>query len=168
MRLLALIFASLLAAPAAAQEWKEFGDPAFSFEVAFPGEPKIESTTFAAADGRQVEARLYSVTSERGAFRLTIAELPDRAGQKDAEVDHAAKALAQGGNVTLDIPHRISAVYGRQLTISGPDGSYSSIALFYYKRRLYQIEGKVLPGGDNATVDAVRFQQSLVFTEDDN
>jgi hypothetical protein len=168
MHLPAFIFAIVLAAPAAAQDWKEFGDPAYSFEAAFPGEPRIETTIFEAADGRRVAARLYSVTSERGAFKLTIAELPDRAAQKDAEVDHAAKALAQGGTVMLDIPHRISAVYGRQLTIAGPDGSYSSIALFYYKRRLYQIEGKVLPGGDNATVDAVRFQQSLVFTEEDD
>jgi hypothetical protein len=168
MRLPAFIFGIVLAAPAAAQEWKNFGDPVYSFEVAFPGEPKIESTTFEAADGRQVGARLYSVTSEHGAFRLTIAELPDRAAQKEAEVDHAAKALARGGTVMLDIPHRISAVYGRQLTVAGEDGSYSSIALFYYRRRLYQIEGKVLPGGDNATVDAVRFQQSLVFTEDDD
>jgi hypothetical protein len=168
MRLPAVIFVMLLAAPAAAQEWKEFGDPAYSFEVAFPGEPKIESTTFETADGRQVAARLYSVSSERGAFKLTIAELPDRAAQKDAEIDHAAMALARAGTVTLDIPHRISAVYGRQLNIAGADGSYSSIALFYYKRRLYQIQGKVLPGGDNVTVDAVRFQQSLVFTEDDD
>jgi hypothetical protein len=168
MRLLFFVFTALFVAPAAAQDWKEFGDPAYSFEVAFPGEPKIESTTLETADGRRVAARLYSVTSARGAFKLTIAELPDRAAQKDAEVDHAAKALAQGGTVMLDIPHRISAVYGRQLSIAGADGSYSSIALFYYRRRLYQIEGKVLPGGDNAAVDAVRFQQSLVFTEDDD
>jgi hypothetical protein len=168
MRLFAFILALLLAAPALAQGWKGFSYPDYFFEVAFPAEPKIETTTYQAADGAQVEARVYSATTDRGVFKLTIAELPGRAAEKDAEIDHAAKALLQGGTIKLDIPHRISQVYGRQLTIARPDGSYSSVALFYYKRRLFQIEGKVLPGGDNSTADAIRFQQSLVFTEDDN
>ena len=168
MRLISFILVLFLAAPAAAQGWKEFSYPDYAFEVAFPAEPKIETTTFAAADGRQVEARVYSVTNERGAFRLTIANLQARPADKDAELDHAAKALIQGGTVKLDIEHRISAVYGRQLTIMRPDGSYSSVALFLYKRRLFQIEGRVFPGADNSTAEAIRFQQSLVFTEDDN
>jgi hypothetical protein len=37
--------------------------------------------------------------------------------------------------------------------------------VFYHKRRLYQIEGTALAGND-ATADAIRFQQSLVFTGD--
>src|SRR5215475_2244917 len=97
MRLIAFILTLFLAAPAAAQGWKEFSYPDYAFEVAFPAEPKIETTTFQAADGRQVEARVYSATTERGAFRLTIANMPG--GQKDPEIDHAAKALMQGGTV---------------------------------------------------------------------
>jgi hypothetical protein len=169
MRLLISIVTMLvLAAPAAAQGWKEYSYPDYFFEVAFPAEPKIETTTFQAADGALVEARVYSATRERGAFTLTIAELPGRAAAKDQEIDHAAKELIKDGTIKLDIPHRISQVYGRQLTIAGADGSYSSVALFYYKRRLFQIEGKVFPGGDNSTADAIRFQQSLVFTASDD
>ena len=97
-----------------------------------------------------------------------LAELPGRAAEKDAEIDHAVKAMLKGGTIKLDIPHRISTIYGRQLTIVGTDNSYASVALFYYKQRLFQIEGKVFPGGDNSTADAIRFQQSLVFTEGDN
>jgi len=60
----------------------------------------------------------------------------------------------------------ISWIYGRQLSITGADGSRSSIAVFYYKRQLYQIEGTTLPAGSNSsTSDAIRFQQSLVFTD---
>jgi len=51
------------------------------------------------------------------------------------------------------------------LSIAGPDGSRSSVAVFYHKRRLYQIEGTVLPTA-TATSDAIRFQQSLSFTDD--
>jgi hypothetical protein len=50
------------------------------------------------------------------------------------------------------------------LSIAGRDGSRSSIAVFYYQRRLYQIQGVALPSGGDATADAIRFQQSLVFT----
>jgi hypothetical protein len=168
MRALALFLALLGAAPAMAQGWKEYSYPDYSFDVAFPVEPKIETTTFQAADGRQVQARVYSATRDRGVFTLTIADIPGRAAQKDAEIDHAAKALIAGDTVKLDIPHRISRVYGRQLSIARADGSYSSVALFYYKQRLFQIEGKVAPGGDNSTADAIRFQQSLVFTAADD
>ena len=69
-----------------------------------------------------------------------------------------------GGEIKLDIPHRISRVYGRQLSIAGRDGSHASIALFYHQKRLYQIQGLALPSGEDGTADAIRFQQSLIFT----
>jgi len=131
MRVLALFLALLGASPAMAQGWKEYSYPDYSFDVAFPVEPKIETATFEAADGRQVKARVYSAMRDRGIFTLTIAEIPGRAAQKDAEIDHAAQALVKDGTVKLDIPHRISQVYGRQLSIARADGSYSSVALFY-------------------------------------
>ena len=167
MRLLALIVALLGASPAMAQGWREFSYPDYAFEVAFPVDPKIETTTFQGADGRQVAAHVYSAARDRGVFTLTIAELPGRAAEKDAEIDHAAKALLKGGTIKVDIPHRISRVYGRQLSILAADGSRASVAVFYHDQRLYQIEGKSLPGA-NATSEAIRFQQSLVFTEGDN
>ena len=81
-------------------------------------------------------------------------------------LDHAVRMLSQGSEIKVDIPHRVSRVYGRQLSIAAPDGSYSSVAVFYHKGRLYQIEGMALPGEANVTADAIRFQQSLVFTDD--
>ncbi|MCL2428582.1 MAG: hypothetical protein FWD12_05055, partial [Alphaproteobacteria bacterium] len=63
----------------------------------------------------------------------------------------------------VNIPHRINRVFGRQLSILQGDGSRTSAALFDYDGRLYQIEGKSLPGG-NATADVIRFVQSLAFT----
>ena len=42
------------------------------------------------------------------------------------------------------------------------------VALFDYKGRFYLIEGKALPGGSAAMVDAMRFQQSLIFTGGDS
>jgi len=160
---LALFFAC---DPAAAEGWKEYAYPGDSFSVAFPSEPEVATTVYPAADGRRAEARVYSVSLDGGLFRMTVADLADPAMQESAVLDHAVGMLSQGSEIKVDIPHRISRVYGRQLSIAAPDGRYSSVAVFYHKGRLYQIEGTALPGFVNATSDAIRFQQSLAFTDD--
>lgn len=165
MRYIALAFAALLvSAPVHAQSWQEYNYPTYSFTVAFPAEPKVETTMYKAADGRMVEARVYSVTQPNGILKMTIADLSEGSLEEGMVIDHAIKTLSQDGQIKVDIPHRISAVYGRQLSIAGTDGSHNSVAVFFYKRRLYQIEGKALPGGEDGTADAIRFQQSLSFT----
>jgi hypothetical protein len=163
MRLIAFILAVFVASgPAAAQSWQEYSYPAYSFTVAFPAEPQIETTTYQVADGRSVDARVYSVRLNNGVFKVTVAELANTNLEESAVIDHAIKTLSEGGEVKINIPHRIYQVYGRQLSVVGADGSRSTVAVFDYNGRLYQIEGKVLPGGE--ATDIIRFQQSLVFT----
>ena len=167
MTLVAAVLAMLFAvAPAAAQTWKEYAYPGDFFSVAFPAEPKVETVTWQAPDGRAAPARVYSAAQDGGMFRVTVADLPDPALRESAVLDHAVGTLAQGKTIKVDIPHRISRVYGRQLSIAAPDGGYSSVAVFFHKQRLYQIEGTALPGAANGTSDALRFQQSLAFTDD--
>jgi hypothetical protein len=170
IRLVTLILAAGAAvaagSPAAAQSWKEYSYPDYAFTVSFPAEPKIETTTYQAADGRPAPARVYSAAKDGGVFKMTVVDLANATLDETAVIGHAIKTLSQGAEIKLDIPHRISRVYGRQLSIQGADGSRSSIALFYYKQRLYQIEGKA-PATGNTTSDAIRFQQSLVFADSD-
>lgn len=167
MRAVPAIVALLFSvAPAAAQSWKEYVYPKDFFSVAFPADPNVETATYQAADGRQVEARVYSVAQGGGVFRMTVADLTDPALQESAVLDHAIRRLAQGSTIKVDIPHRISRVYGRQLSLTAADGSYSSVAVFFHKQRLYQIEGTALPGVANASSDAIRFQQSLAFMDE--
>jgi hypothetical protein len=148
--------------PASAQSWKEYAYPGYAFTASFPAEPKIETATYPAADGRAAEAQVYSVTQDDAVFRMTIVDLSDAAMEESAAIDHAVRTLSRDGEIKIDIPARVNRVYGRQLSIAGADGSRSVVAVFYHKGRLYQIDGKVLPGGDDAA--AIRFQQSLVFT----
>jgi hypothetical protein len=149
--------------PAAAQSWHEYSNPTYAFTVAFPAEPQIETTTYQVADGRSVEAHVYSVRLNNGVFKVTVAELANTGLEESAVIEHAIKTLSEGGEVKMNFPHRIYRVYGRQLSILGADGSRSTVAVFDYNGRLYQIEGKALPGGD--ATDVIRFQQSLVFTD---
>ena len=163
MRLTAFILAVFVAGgPAAAQSWQEYSYPAYSFTVAFPAEPQIETTTYQVADGRSVEAHVYSVRLNNGVFKVTVAELANTNLEESAVIGHAIKTLSEGGEVKINIPHRIYQVYGRQLSVLGADGSRTTAAVFDYNGRLYQIEGKALPGG--SAIDIIRFQQSLVFT----
>ena len=163
MRVIAFALAAFVASgPAAAQSWQEYSYPAYSFTVAFPADPQIESTTYKLADGRSVEAHVYSVRQNDSVFTVTVAELANTGVEESAVIDHAIKTLSAGGEVKIDIPHRVYQVYGRQLSIAGADGSRSTVALFDFNGRLYQIEGKALPGGN--PLDMLRFQQSLVFT----
>jgi hypothetical protein len=168
MRAIIFVLAALLAGgPAVAQNWKEYTYPDYAFAVAFPADPQIETTTHQVADGRFVAARVYSVRQDSVVFKMTVADLAGTGLEEKAVIDHAIKTLSAGGEVKVNIPHRIYRIYGRQFSIAGADGSHLSAAVFDYKGRLYQIEGKALAGGGaaNAGFDTIRFQQSLSFTD---
>jgi hypothetical protein len=147
--------------PAAAQSWQEYSYPEYAFSVAFPADPKVEMTTYEIADGRSIPARVYSARQDKGQFKMTVAELANTGLDEKAVIDHAVKTLSQGASVKVNIPARIYQVYGRQLTVEGADGSRSMVAIFDIMGRLYQIEAKAPPGGNE--FELTRFQQSLVF-----
>jgi hypothetical protein len=165
MRLIAFVAAFLLlAGPASARDWMEYAYPDHSFTVAFPAEPRIEPTTYQAADGRAFAARTYSVALDGGLFKVTVVDLPDTNANGDALVSHAVKTLTDGNQIKLDIPHRIRSTYGRQLSVERADGSFTYVAVFFHKQRLYQLEGIAAAAGGDADVDAMIFHQSLDLT----
>ena len=166
MRLIALLFAAFLACgPAAAQSWKDYDYPDLAFGLAFPAEPKVETSTYLAADGTNVDARVYLVEQDNVVYKMTVADLSKTAIGEKTAIDYAVKKMAENGTVTVNIGHRVNRVFGRQLAIANKDGGHSSSAVFYNQKRLYQIEGTVLPTHpDPASGEAIRFQQSLRFT----
>src|SRR5215468_258356 len=162
MRFIVFAVAALVVSGrAAAQGWEEYSYPDYAISVAFPTNPKIETTTHEVADGRSVPARVYSARQDKGEFKMTVADLAGTGLDEKAVIDHAIKTLSQGATLRVNIPARIYQVYGRQLTVEGTDGSRSMVAMFDIMGRLYQIEAKLLPGGNE--FELTRFQQSLVF-----
>jgi hypothetical protein len=159
-----LFFASCFAASAPAADWKEFAYTGDSFTVHFPGEPKIEGTTYELPGSGSLPARMYSVAQPTGTFKITVSEAPNIGRNDDDVIGAAVRKLVQGGEIKLDIRHRIRQVYGRQLAIAWADGSYSYAAVFFHNKRLYQIEGKAFSAGGEAEVEAMIFQQSLDLT----
>jgi hypothetical protein len=163
MRLIAFIVAIIAAsAPAGAQGWREYEYPNEGFTVAFPAEPKVETTSYQAAGGRLVEARVYCVR-EGSAFKVTVADLLHTEMSEGNVMAYAILMLSRGGEVKIDIPHSTRRINGRQASIDGMDGSRTYASVFFHNRRLYQIEGTVPAGG--STADAIRFQQSFDFTD---
>src|SRR3984893_11697160 len=168
MRSIALVLATFVASiPAAAQSWEEYSYPDHAFSVDFPAHPQVETTTYQVAPRRPVPARVYSLSQRNVIFKMTVAELEGTNLDESAIIDHAIKMLSQNATVRLNIPARIYRVYGRQLTVEGAEGSRSMVQLFDYKKRLYQIEAKALPGQNvsDPNSEVVRFHQSLTFTD---
>jgi hypothetical protein len=165
VRLISIILVLFFSGSAAADDWKEYDNAEYSFTIHFPVAPTLEATTYRTADGRSFKAHVFSVEQETGLFKVTVVEMPgEETGEDALVVKDAAKTAKEGGVIKFDIPHRVRAVYGRQLGIAGANGGYTYVALFYYKTRLYQIEGKAFVAGGQAEVDAMRFQQSLDLT----
>jgi hypothetical protein len=165
MRSIVFIVATLVGSGSAvAQSWQEYRYPDQFFAIAFPSDPQTKATTYQITDDRSVEAHVYSVRQDDAVFKVTVAELGDTGLEESAVIDHAIKTISEDGEVKVNIPHRVNRVYGRQLSVVGPDGIRSMIAVFDYNGRLYQIEGTALPGGNDATAETIRFVQSLIFT----
>jgi hypothetical protein len=165
VRMLVIVFAVSFAGLAAADDWKEYENRDYSFTIHFPVDPTVETATYQATDGRSFAAHVFSTKQETGTFKVTVVEMPgEETGPDAAVMKEATKAVVEGGTVKFDIPHRVRAVYGRQLGIAGANGGYSYVALFYRNNRLYQVEGNAFVAGGQAEVDAMRFQQSLDLT----
>jgi hypothetical protein len=164
MRLITFIVAIFAAStPAVAQGWTEYEYPNETFTVAFPAEPKVETTSYRAPGGRLVEARVYSVLRDGGEFKVTVADMSDTKESEGNVMAYAVFMLSRWGELKFNFPHLTRRVIGRQASIGGADGSQTYASVFFHNRRLYQIEGTVPAGG--STEDAFRFQQSFDFTD---
>src|ERR1700722_2036427 len=158
--IVAIIAAS---APAGAQGWREYQYPNEGFTVAFPAEPKVETTSYQASGGRLVEARVYCVVREGGEFKVTVADLSHTEMSEGNVMAYAVLMLSRGGEVKIDIPHSTRRIIGRQASIDGGGGRQTYASVFFFNRRRFQIEGTVPAGG--STADGIRFQQSFDFTD---
>jgi hypothetical protein len=160
-----LFLASILVAglASAAEKWRQYNYLNYSFAINFPTSPKSESGTFPGPNGVKLSAHFYSAKSENNVYRVTIADFSKTDMEEKDAVAYAMSRLMEQGEITLDIPTRVDAVDGRQLSLAGKDGTHASVGLFFYQHRLYQIEGITSEEGSS---DPTRFQQSAHFTND--
>jgi hypothetical protein len=72
--LVAVLVLTMSAAPAVAQEWTEFVSKEDLFSTAFPGSPRVTESTYRSQFGADLPARVYSATSGRSQFSVTVAD----------------------------------------------------------------------------------------------
>jgi hypothetical protein len=162
MRMIAFVLAALVVVGPAAAEWKELNSVSEGFGVVFPADPDVDEVAmFEVVPGKMVAARIYSARYANSLFKMTVVDGRDAGLQEASVIDQALKRLTQGGEVKINVPHRIYRIYGRQLSVARPDGSLTTAAVFFANDRLYQVESTKVSGGSDA--DAIRFHQSLTF-----
>jgi hypothetical protein len=159
-----LLAASLTPVVGLAQEWKAYPYPEAGFAIQFPAPPKVEKSTFRTSAGVSLPVTRYVVRQDRIVFTLDVVDFSATNAEATSTIAEAEKSFGTSGKVTVAIDARINRSYGRELSVSGADGSRSVIAIFFVNKHLYTLVGQSLPpNAIEKSGDAVRFQESLQF-----
>ena len=170
MRLRSLVIAGALLAPlsapmsALAQTWTNYDYPDAGFAVHFPAAPTVATSTYKTAAGVTVPATTWSARHENVVYTVTTADFSKNKVEPEKAIGDAVKTFNAEGEIKLDVDARISQRYGHELSVAGKDGSWSTVAIFFFNDKLYQLHGKAAPPDPTARSSRlIRFQQSLQF-----
>ena len=170
MRFKSLAVLGLMLAPlsvpwaADAPDWQNYDYPDAGFAVHFPATPTVRHGVYTTAAGVSAPATIYSVRQDDIVYTVTTADFSQVAVEPDKAISDAVKAFGDSGEIKLDVEARINRQYGHELSVGGKDGSRSTVAIFFFNHRLYQLDGKALPPNpDSRSSKLIRFQQSLQF-----
>lgn len=91
-----ILVASVLsvAHPAFAQDWARFVSPEDGFSANFPGQPKIETTTYTSEYRQPLPAKVYRAADALGRYSTTVV---DYRGIEKLHTERAVKCLAAKG-----------------------------------------------------------------------
>ena len=98
MRLFPLIPAALivfLSQPVLAQDWTRFVSTEDGFSANYPGQPKVETSTYTSEYRQQLPARVYTASDALGRYSTTVV---DYRNIEKLHADRAAKCRAANGD----------------------------------------------------------------------
>ena len=175
--------------PGFAQGWIDYVNRADLFAVNFPGEPKVQDTTYRTQYFIDLPARVYSYVDGPNRYSVTVVD-DSGAGKLHAERLKNCKADLGDGDSCNDptetdvrgaivqatwgflqrdakLTHftfaRADLVEGHQLQLANTDGSRTFVAIYMHENRLYILEGTTPAGAPAPGL----FQQSLQFLDKD-
>jgi hypothetical protein len=192
MRLIFTVVLSLLSVGSSfAQEWAPYTSRMDFFVINFPGEPKVQDTTYRSEYSLTLPARIYSVASGPSGYSVTVVDYTnveklhaDRVKTCQAELGNVDSCNAQfqsktdlrgaivfatwaffqrDAKVTHFTYSYADLVEGHQLQLTNKDGSRTFAAIHMHENRLYIVEGTVPEGAPAPGL----FQQSLQFLDKD-
>jgi hypothetical protein len=91
------VLLALLAGPAFGQEWTEYASTQDRFTLNFPGQPKVEETTYTSEYGAELPARVYSAESGGSRYSMTVVDY----NQAERLLTEKAKACPPGAETCL-------------------------------------------------------------------
>jgi hypothetical protein len=163
-----LIAAPLLPVAAAAQEWRAYSYTKPDFSIQFPAAPTVQAGTAKNSTGVTLPVTRYTLRQDGVLYSLSVVNYSgtnDDALSTIAATEHTLKAAS--GKVIEAHGARINRVFGRELQLDGTDGSRSAIALIFFDRYLFMVQGQVFaPNVADQMGDALRFEKSLQFYDD--
>src|SRR5215813_11895829 len=106
----------LFTQPAFAQEWTEHKSVQDGFEAQFPGQPRLEETTWKSQAGFNLPARVYSAERGRERYSVTVA---DYSGI-EALGKERVKTCPAGAETCLGIPNLSGEGYWKHDTRGAP------------------------------------------------
>jgi hypothetical protein len=178
----------LVSSPGFSQEWTHYSNRTDMFAVAFPGEPKVQDTTWNTEYGLTLPARVYSVENGRGRYSATVIDYKETERLHAARVEKCKKDGGEGDVCQNDWRSDVqgSIVYaswqffkrnakvtdfgwynsdlieGIRLQLINVDGSRTFAAVHRHNTRLYIFEATVPKGAPAPGL----FQQSLEFLDE--
>jgi hypothetical protein len=157
----------LIPIPALAQEWKSYNYPVPGFAVQFPADPVIEKSTARTTNYSSLPMTRYSVHQDRATYTVSVVDYSSTNADSLNTIAETERSLGASGKVTVATGARVNRSFGRELSISGADGSRSAVAIFFVNKHLYTVVGQALPpNAIERSGDAIRFQESLQFLGD--
>jgi hypothetical protein len=150
-----------------AQEWKVYPYPDAGFAIQFPAPPTVEKSTFRTSAAASLPMTRYSVRQDRIVYSMSVVDFSTTDADAMSTIAEAEKSFGASGKVSVAIDARVNRAYGRELSVTGTDGSRSAVAIFFVNKHLYTLVGQSLPpNAIEKSGDAIRFQESLQFTGD--
>jgi len=131
-----------------AQEWIEYINREDRFQINFPGQPTVQSTTYPTESGEQVPARVYTAKEGPATYSLTVvnyksAEPNDYRG---AAIFATWQFYKRGGEITFMAYAQTDRIQGIQLQITNRDRTRSYVAIHPHEKLLYIMEASAPPG----------------------
>jgi hypothetical protein len=160
-----LLAAWLTPAAAVTQEWQVYPYPDAGFAIQFPAPPTVEKSTFRTSAALSLPMTRYAVRQDRSLYTLSVVDYSTTNADAMSTIAETEKSFGNSGKVTVAIDARVNREYGRELSVSGTDGSRSAVAIFFVNKHLFTLVGESLPpNAIEKSGDAIRFQESLQFT----
>ena len=175
MRYLGLLSAALFVLSTSAsfaQGLREYVSRDEFFMVGMPTEPQMTETTYRAASGAILPAKMFVATEGQRVSSVTVVHYMNAStADVDGAVEHAVQSFrSRAGEVTYDSPQRMEGLPGHMIYLLNPDQSRTAAGIFLHAGpsehggpgRVYILEGVAAAGAP----PPIQFPQSFFLLDE--